>query len=259
MAEGTERAGTSSTPQLSLVLAVLNEQASLPELFRRLRALSLPPWEAIVADDGSTDGTREYLAELARNDPRVRLLFHDGRQTTVTAQSAAIASARGPSVVVMDADLQHPPELVPALLGGLEEGAALVVASRYLPGGTPGARPPLRAVISRGAEWTAKLLLAPARQLTDPVSGYFAFRRSVFVPLPPGTRGYKLLLFLLVMSRGRPVREVPFRFEPRTAGSSKVTSGLAFVRLFLVEVLLARRFSRRLTTSTVAAARPAGS
>jgi dolichol-phosphate mannosyltransferase len=147
---------------------------------------------------------------------------------------------------VMDADLQHAPELLPQLVGALDAGAAVVVASRYVPGGTPGPRPGLRAVISRGAEWTAKLLLPPARVVQDPVSGFFAFRRRLFVPLPPGTRGYKLLLFVLVMARGLDVREVPFRFEARTAGSSKVTSGLAFVRLFLAEVVLARRLAGRL-------------
>jgi len=233
-------------PELSVVLAVLNEGATLPELFARLRVLALPPWEAIVADDGSTDGSREYVRGLAATDPRVRLLLHDGRQTTLTAQCQAIASARGRSVVVMDADLQHPPELLPRFVEQLDAGASLVIASRYVPGGTPGPRPPLRAVISRGAEWTAKVLLPAARPVTDPVSGFFAFRRTAFVPLDRGTRGYKLLLFLLVMCRGRPIREVPFRFEPRLEGASKVTSGLAFVRVYLVELLLARRLSRRL-------------
>jgi len=152
---------------------------------------------------------------------------------------------------VMDADLQHPPELVKRFIEQLDAGAALVVASRYVPGGSPGRRPPLRAVISRSAEWTAKLLLPAARAVSDPVSGFFAFRRAAFVPLDPGYRGYKLLLFLLVMCRGQELREVPFAFEPRTEGASKVTSGLAFVRLFLIEVLLARRLARRLERQPV--------
>jgi dolichol-phosphate mannosyltransferase len=246
MAGDGSATGDSVAPTLSIVLAVLNERPSLPELFARLRATDLPPWEAIVVDDGSTDGSREFVRSLADGDRRVRLIEHDGRQTTLAAQCSAVEAARGRYVAVMDADLQHPPELLRPLVRQLEQGAALAVASRYLPGGTPGPRPPLRAVISRGAEWTAKLFLAPARRLTDPVSGYFAFRRSAFVPLPAGQRGYKLLLFLLVMTRRLEVREVAFRFEPRTEGASKVTSGLAFVRLFLVEVILARRLARTL-------------
>ena len=233
-------------PTLSVVLAVLNERASLPELFERVRATPLPPWEVLVADDGSTDGSREFVAHLAATDPRFRAVLHDGRQTTLTAQGAAVLSARGRYVAIMDADLQHPPELLARFVQELDGGASLVVASRYVPGGSPGPRPPLRAVISRGAEWIAKLLLPAARPVADPVSGFFGFRREAFVPLVPGTRGYKLLLFLLVMCRGLEVREVPFRFEPRTEGASKVTSGLAFVRVYLVELLLARRLARQL-------------
>jgi len=244
MAEERSAAGKTA-PSLSIVLAVLNERPSLPELFSRLRSIPLPPWEAIVVDDGSTDGSREFVRELAAEDPRVRLILHDGRQTTLAAQGLAIETARGRFVVVMDADLQHPPELLSSFLEEVEAGAALVIGSRYVAGGAPGPRPPVRAVLSRGAEWIAKLLLPAARPVKDPVSGYFAFRREVFVVLDPRYRGYKLLLFLLVMCRGLGIREVPFRFEPRTGGRSKVTTGAAFVRVFLTELLLARRLSGR--------------
>jgi dolichol-phosphate mannosyltransferase len=237
--------GTSTAPPtLSVVLATLNEYRNLPEVVRRIRQLPLPACEIVVVDDGSTDGTRQYLEILAREDPRVRLLFHEGRQTTLRAQCQGIEAAAGSVVVVMDADLQHPPEILPALLRELQSGASLAIASRYAPGGSAGPRTLGRIVISRGAELTAKVLLAPARRVTDPVSGYFAFDRSLWYPLNPQYRGYKLLLFLLVMTEGRRVAEVGFEFEPRTDGSSKVAQGLAFVRLFLIEVILARRLQR---------------
>jgi len=233
-------------PSVSIVLATLNERPTLPELLARIRALQLPPWEIVVVDDGSTDGTREFVGELAASDRRVRLVVHDGKQTTVRAQGQGILAARGARVVVMDSDLQHPPEMLPTMLRWLEEGTALVVASRYVPGGSVGPRSPLRAVLSRGAEGIAKLLLRDARRVSDPVSGFFAFRRTVYVPLPPGYRGYKLLLFLLVMARGMPIREAPLQFEPRTEGASKVVQGLGFARVFLQELLLAKRLERRL-------------
>ena len=249
MEERASGAATRSAPQLSIVLALLNERPSLPELFGRLAAVALPPWEAIVVDDGSTDGSREYLQKLAARDPRVRLIFHDARQTTVGAQCVAIEAARGRYVAIMDSDLQHPPELLAPLVRALDDGAALAIASRYAPGGTPGRRSIPRWLISRGAELTARTLLAPARRVADPVSGFFVFRREAFVPLAKGQRGYKLLLFLLVMTRTMPVREVPFHFEPRTEGASKVARGLSFVRVFLVEVVQARRLARRLAAS----------
>ena len=73
------------------------------------------------------------------------------------------------------------------------------------------------------------------------MSGYFAFRREIWVPLNPFYRGYKLLIFLLVMAEGHPVQEVAFRFTPRPGGESKVTQSLAFVRIFIVELVLTRR------------------
>jgi dolichol-phosphate mannosyltransferase len=235
-----------AAPVVSIVLATLNERQNLPELLERIWATPLPPFEVLVVDDGSTDGTREYLEAVARTERRLRTVWHDGKQTTLKAQCQGIALARGRYVIIMDADLQHEPETLAPMVEKLEVGASLVVASRYAPGGSAGARPGVRAVISRGAEMTAKFLLPEARGVSDPVSGLFGFRREIFRPLPPEWRGYKLLLFLLVMSRGESVAEVGYRFEPRGSGSSKVTQNSRFIRFFLTEVLLARRFGRSL-------------
>jgi len=233
-------------PLVSIILATINERENLPPLLERLWKVGLPPFEVLVVDDGSTDGTREYLTEAARSEPRLRLHWHEGKQTTLRAQCQGIAHAKGEFVIVMDADLQHPPEVLPEMVQALQTGAALVVGSRYAGGGSAGRRDAIRGTISRGAELTAKLLLSEARSLSDPVSGLFGFRREIFRPLPPEWRGYKLLLFLLVMARGRRVAEVGFRFEPRTSGASKVTQNTRFIRFFLTELLLAKRFESAL-------------
>lgn len=244
-AESTVSAG-GAAPTVSLVLATLNERENLPELLDRILHQPLPPFEVIVVDDGSTDGSREILAAVGERDPRVRQIFHEGKQTTLRAQCQAIETARGRYLIVLDADLQHPPERIPQMVRELEGGTGVVVASRYAPGGTPGPRTASRWLLSRGAEAIAKIALPAARGVSDPVSGFFGFRREVFVPLNPLYRGYKLLLFVLVMNRKRRVAEVGFRFEPRTRGASKVTQTFQFVRVFLVEVLLARRLGRTL-------------
>jgi len=236
-------------PVVSVVWAVLNERSNLPELVRRLRLVPLPSFEVVVVDDGSTDGTREYLTELAAGDPRFRVVFHNGRQTTVRAQAQAIQSAHGRFVIVMDADLQHPPEVLPAMVRALEDGASLVVGSRYAPGGAVGERTWGRYLLSKGAEWLARIWIREVRHLTDPVSGLFGFRREIYRSIDPEYRGYKLLLFVAVMSRGEHLAEVPFRFDPRTTGASKVTQGWRFVRLFLGELSLARRTRHRLASS----------
>jgi dolichol-phosphate mannosyltransferase len=243
--EGAPEAGprAASHPEISIVLATLNEAENLPQVLDRIRHLALPEWEAIVVDDGSTDGTREYLVRTAQGDPRIRYIFHDGKQTTLRAQCQGIAKSLGSVIVIMDADLQHPPEILPQMIERIRSGSVLVIASRYARGGSPGHREFRRWLYSRGAEWIARVRIPGAWRLSDPVSGYFAFRRSIWIPLNPEFRGYKLLLFVTIMAQHRPVRDVPYRFEPRTVGSSKVESA-AFKTVFLKEVRLAREFAR---------------
>ena len=246
MTPAAENPTRATSPELSIVLSTINERENIPQLLGRIWYSALPSLEVLVVDDGSTDGTREFLEDAARTEPRLRLLWHEGKQTTVRAQCQGIAAARGRYVVIMDADLQHPPEVLPAMAEALVHGAALVVASRYARGGSAGPRTRTRAAISRGAEWTAKLLLPEARAVSDPVSGFFGFRREVFRPLPSEWRGYKLLLFVLVMARGLPITEVGFRFELRGSGASKLTENTRFIRFFLREVMLARRLRHML-------------
>jgi dolichol-phosphate mannosyltransferase len=236
-------------PSLSIVLATLNERGNLPELLARIFPLDLPPFEVLIVDDGSTDGTREFVTDYGLKEPRLRAIFHDGKQTTLRAQSQGIEAAHGNWVIVMDADLQHPPERLPDMVRELESGAGVVVGSRYAAGGSPGPRTAARAAISRSAEGIARFFLRDARQVSDPVSGFFGFRREIFSPLDPRYRGYKLLLFVLVMNHGQRFAEVGFHFEPRTQGSSKVTQTFGFVRVFLTETILARRLERRLRRS----------
>jgi dolichol-phosphate mannosyltransferase len=241
MREVLAPASESPRPLLSLVLATLNERQNLPEVVEGILRQPLPSFEVIVVDDGSTDGTRQYLREMATRDPRIRPVFHEGKQTTLRAQCQGIEVASGSLVVIMDADRQHPPEVLPSMWTALAKGSALVVASRYARGGSAGPRTTFRWAVSRGAEWLARLLLPPARGVTDPVSGFFGFRREAWIPLNPLYRGYKLLLFVLVMAEGGRVTEVGYEFVPRIGGSSKVTQSFAFIRMFLIELLLARR------------------
>jgi dolichol-phosphate mannosyltransferase len=236
---------------LSIVLSTYNERSNLPRLIDAIQSLPLPPHEILVVDDGSTDGTREYLLALAQTDSSIRAILHNGKQTLTPAQCQGIDAAYGDYVVVMDADLQHPPEVVPRILMELEGGKDLVVASRYTRGGSPGNRTMTRGIISRFATFMAKRLVPGARRVTDPVSGYFGFRRSAFHGLNPRYRGYKLLLFVLEMCRFRPVSEVPYRFRERANGHSKITQDWSFVWVFLVEAILARRDGPQLPTPGV--------
>lgn len=242
-----EAAGA-TPPEVSIVLASLNERENLPNLISQIAGLGLASYEVIVVDDGSTDGTREFLDRAGREDHRLRSLLNSSKQTLTVAHLQGILAARGRYVVVMDSDLQHPASAVPRMLERLRRGAELVVGSRYLPDGSVGGRPPLRGVISRSANLIARVTLRETRGLSDPISGFFAFRRSVFRPFDPRYRGYETILFMLVMCRGRPIVEVGYAFQPRPSGESEITQDFGFIRVFLTQLVLALRFRRTLAT-----------
>jgi dolichol-phosphate mannosyltransferase len=244
--------GTNPDPLVSIVLATLNERENIPRLVDDLTNQRLPSFEIIVVDDGSTDGTRQYLSGLAARDPRIRLIFHEGEQTLTPAQCQGIEAVHGDLVIVMDSDLQHPAEVVPEIVDHLRAGAGLVIASRYRVGGSTGGRSIARSTVSRTAESVARLLLPAARCVTDPLSGFFGFRREAYFPLKRNQRGYKLLLFVMVMCQGWPVREVSYEFRPRKSGKSKITGSLRFVPYFLREVTAARRLETHIRGSPIA-------
>jgi len=123
--------------------------------------------------------------------------------------------ARGQYVCVMDADLQHPPELIPVLLGEAARGADLVVASRYAPGGShEGLGTPVRRLVSREATVLARLLFKEARQSSDPLSGYFFCRRALIDGIEFRPVGFKILLELLVCVPDLRVVDVPVTQAP---------------------------------------------
>lgn len=166
--------------------------------------------------------------------------------------------ARGTVFAVMDADLQHPPEVVPALVSPVLSGeAALVAGSRYSwAGADAGLAGPGRQLLSRTCRAVVHLLLPVSRPLQDPMSGLFAFRRSLLDGVVLEPTGYKILLEVTVRTRPAPVRNVGFDFAPRHAGRSKATfrEGMVFLRhlLRLVMVSWRRRGAESAATVTQA-------
>ncbi len=211
-------------PRLSIVLPTYNEADNIRPLCARLeRALAALSHEIIFVDE-STDGTAQQIAELARDNPRIRLVHHVDRRGLAAAVVDGVDAARGEVICVLDADLQHPPETVPILVEALDgTGADLVVASRYVPGGSYAGLTPLRRLISLTGSGMARGLLRRARTVTDPLSGFFAFRRGVVDGVRLRPLGFKILLEVLVRGHVMKVVEVPYRFELRRGGESKLT------------------------------------
>lgn len=211
---------------LSIVVPTFREAANMAELSCRLfEALESSPEyadaELIIVDDNSNDGIDRVISEGAYAD-RTRLIVRTTERGLASAVLRGLAEARGRLLVVMDADLSHPPEAVPKLVAPLAAGAAdMVVGSRYAPGGSTDTEWSwFRRLNSRVATWLAR----PFAAITDPMSGFFAMPRGVFARaafLNP--TGYKIALELMVKCRCHRVAEVPIHFADRQRGQSKLT------------------------------------
>ena len=213
---------------LSVVVPTYNEAGSVPKLAERLHAaLGARDWELVIVDDGSPDGTADIAAALAPRIP-TNVVRRAGKGGLASAVIAGFAAARGDILVVMDADLSHQPELVPALLsaiGGasglllaaIADGADLAVGSRYVAGGGVEDWPMRRQIVSRVACLMGSVLV-PVR---DATSGFFALRRSVIDGVTLNPIGFKIGFEVIARGRYRSVVEVPYTFRDRELGASK--------------------------------------
>jgi dolichol-phosphate mannosyltransferase len=225
MTDSADHASPASRPvEVSIVVPALNEAANLPELARRVDAAMTPrAYELLIVDDNSTDNTAAVCAELAAKYPLTLMVRPEPEGGLSGAVLEGFSRSRGQTLVVMDADLQHPPEKLPELITAVESGQAeFAVGSRYVPGGSTAEKwGPARRLNS----WIATVLARPfAGKTRDPMSGFFALRRSTFergrhlTPL-----GYKIGLELMCKCRVNGVVEVPIHFDSRAQGESKLT------------------------------------
>ncbi len=202
---------------LSVVVPTYNEAGSVTGLAERLHAaLGGREWELVIVDDGSPDGTADIAAALAPRIP-TNVVRRAGKAGLASAVVAGFAAARGDVLVVMDADLSHPPELVPALVDALAGGADLAVGSRYVTGGGVMDWPLKRRVVSRIACLMGNALV-PVR---DATSGFFALKRSVIDGVTLNPIGFKIGFEVIARGRYKRVVEVPYTFRDRELGASK--------------------------------------
>jgi len=207
------------TPDLSVVMPVYNERDSIAEILRRTQA-AMEGMEIIVVDDGSQDGTREWLQGLAAPD-NVRILFQATNQGKGAAVRRAFGEARGRIVIIQDADLEYDPRDYPLLLGPIRRGEADVVyGTRFGPQAQP-----MRS-------WTQLLgnrvitILSnrfTGLHLSDVWVGYKAFRREVLrgITLREDRFGFEIEVTARIARGGWRVVEVPISYRPRTRAEGK--------------------------------------
>jgi len=230
---------------LSVVVPTYCERENIRPLIERLAtvlgALDEPA-ELLIMDDSSPDGTAEEAraaaGELGISD-RVRVIVRSGNRGLAQAVTEGFREARGDVLAVMDADLSHPPELLPELLAPIRAGRAqATVASRRVPGGGVAGWPLRR----RLASYLAGIVARPLIPVRDTTSGFFAIRREAVEGVRLQPRGYKIGLEVLARGKCGAVEEVPFTFTDRRAGASKLGGAVALAYLAQLAALYRFRF-----------------
>jgi dolichol-phosphate mannosyltransferase len=219
----TSDSAAPATRGVSIIVPTYKEVLNIPHLVERiepLRAEHNLDIELLLMDDDSRDGSEEQVAKLGKD--WVRLIVRKENRGLSPAVVDGLVAARHDVLVVMDADLSHPPEKVPELVKALDDGNEFVIGSRYVQGG------------GTDAEWgvfrwlnskVATLMARPFTTAHDPMAGFFALRKQTFErgrgALNP--IGYKIGLELMVKCNCRRVYEVPIHFTDRKHGQSKLS------------------------------------
>jgi len=211
------------TPEVTIVVPTYQEAENLPRLLPRVLS-SLEDagiaGEVVIVDDNSPDGTKDACQSFIASG-RVRLEVRQTERGLSSAVLRGIDLAKGEVIVVMDADLSHPPEAIPRLMQALNDGADMVIGSRYVTGGTTADEWKLWRLINSKI---ATSFAWPLTSVKDPMAGFFAIRRDRVASVRRNMNplGYKIGLELIVKCGCKNVTEVPIRFQDRAFGQSKL-------------------------------------
>ena len=222
------QATTDATVMLSLIVPTYNESNNVPKIIEQLTQLldNFVPenYELILVDDNSPDFTWQIAQTLTDKYPQLHVMRREAEKGLSSAVIRGWQAANGSVLGVIDADLQHPPEILLKLLSAITDGADLAVASRHVEGGGVSDWSVIRRFLSRGAQILG-LIVCPAvvGRVSDPMSGFFMVRRSAIASHPLNPLGYKILLEVIGRGQFGEIAEVCDVFLEREEGESKVT------------------------------------
>jgi len=219
-----------NNPQVSIIIPTYNESQNIVGILKSIRE-NIPRGiftETIVVDDNSPDGTakivEDYISSIKKiAEHTIDLIHRKAKKGLASAILNGIQKAKGETIVVMDSDFSHPPQIIPKMIEAFKQYQCdLVVASRYITGGNIIGWTTKRKLMSKIATVIAKKGLDV--KIKDPMSGFFAFKKNIIKELNFDALGYKFLLEILVKTKGINVKEIPYTFENRKVGSSKLDS-----------------------------------
>lgn len=221
---------TENSVQVSIIIPTYNESQNILSILKSLtdympKKIST---QTIIIDDNSPDGTGKIVEDYIKNFKKITNNTIDIiHRTTKTGLSSAIFNgiqkATGETIIVMDADHSHPPQIIPKMIESLKKSHCdIVIASRYVKGGQIKDWTRSRKLISKIATKLAKSFLNVEQK--DPMSGFFAFKKSILNNLKFDLIGYKILLEMLVKTKDVKILEIPYTFTNRKIGQSKLDS-----------------------------------
>ena len=214
--------------QVSIIIPTYNESENIINILHSIKEI-IPKnilTQTIVVDDNSPDGTGKLVEDYLKNvkkmaDHTIEIIHRKAKNGLGSAILNGIQQAKGDTVVVMDCDFSHPPQIIPKLVESIKKYQYdIAVASRYIKGGKIQGWSQKRKLMSRFATLIAKKGLGVNTK--DPMSGFFAFKRSIIKELNFDAIGYKILLEIIVKTKGVNIKEIPYTFQDREFGSSKL-------------------------------------
>lgn len=209
---------------ISIVIPTYNEKDNIRPLLNRIHAvLGNLPHEVIFVDD-STDETPQVITSISKNDPTVVLRHREDEKGLATAVVLGFKLAKGDFIACMDADLQHPPEVLLDMYAAMCAHADMAIPSRFIPGGSDGGLDIFRKIVSGTARYMGKLLLPCLRHISDPTSGLFMVRRELLKDVELDPIGWKIMVEVLAMCPIKKVLETPYSFHDRERGESKLST-----------------------------------
>jgi len=210
--------------KVSIVVPSYNERDNVKKLVEQIdAALSGIEHEILFVDD-STDDTSQVIEEIAKEKPHVRLKHRTEEKGLATAVILGFKLAEGDYLACMDADLQHPPTILRPMYAALESGADFCIPSRLIPGGDDGGLNWYRKLVSGTARLIGQILLPCLRHISDPTSGLFMFRKECIQDADMRPVGWKIMVEVLAMAHYKSIVEIPYAFQQREAGESKLDS-----------------------------------
>ena len=214
--------------EISVIVPTYNESENIRGILEHIQK-SIPKnlkAETIVVDDNSPDHTariaEDYFYSIKeKTNHTISVIKRKAKNGLSSAILNGIQQASGNTIVVMDSDFSHPPQIIPKMIETLKQTSCdIVIASRYIKGGSIQGWPLKRKLMSKVATIIAKKGLGIKSQ--DPMSGFFMFKKNIIKELKFDAIGYKMLLEILVKTKGVKIQEVPYIFTDRKEGASKL-------------------------------------